>query len=74
MPAKHANKTNGGGLEWIPWQRYVLLLGIDGKRTINLGRFRRKEGVCQTVQRLNMLKGYEAKLIDTKKEKNECNL
>jgi len=72
---------NGGGpaspdrlcrdkLEWIPWQRYLLLLEIDGKKTVNLGRFRRKEGVCHTAQRLNTLKGYDAKVVDTKEQKD----
>jgi hypothetical protein len=34
---KYQNATD---LTWIPWFRYALLLRIDGKQIISLGRFR----------------------------------
>jgi len=54
------NKTpQNGGYEWIPWQRYVLLLSIDGKQAINLGRFRRREAPSHIAERLNLYRGYK---------------
>lgn len=57
-------------LEWIPGFRYALLLRIDEKQIINLGRFRQKKTTDHEVNRLINLKGLEPKLIDTK----ECKI
>jgi len=53
-------------LGWIPWQRYVLLLSIDGKQAINLGRFMRREAPGHIAERLNLYRGYKAEVVDTK--------
>ena len=53
-------------LKWIPWQRYVLLLGIDGEKIIELGRFRRREGADRLADDLKAYKGYAPEVIDTK--------
>ena len=55
---------------WIPWSRYLLLLEIDNKKTIRLGRFRRSEGLCREAAGLATHKGYEPTIIDTKRNRN----
>ena len=59
-------ETGSKALKWIPWKRYVLLLGIDGKKIIELGRFRRREGADKLAVNLKMYKGYVPEVIDTK--------
>jgi hypothetical protein len=59
-----------GPLEWIPWQRYVMILRIDGVQK-NLGRFRRKEKLNRKAEELNMFRGYWAEVIDTKQEESD---
>jgi len=53
--------------KWIPWNRYLFLLEIDGKKTISLGRSRRVEGLRRTAERLAAFKGYLPTIVDTKK-------
>ena len=53
--------------KWIPWNRYLFLLEVDGKKTICLGRFRRAENLRRTARRLVALKGYLPTIVDTKK-------
>ena len=51
--------------KWIPWRRYVLLLGVDGhKKTIT--RIPRKDSAAKAVARLSMYKGYAPEVFDTK--------
>jgi len=52
--------------KWIPWNRYLFLLEVDGKKTI-LGRFRRAENLRRTAERLAAFKGYLPTIVDTKK-------
>lgn len=54
------------GHEWIPGRRYVFLLEIDNKKTVNLGRFRRSEKMSRKAARLSEFKGYKPTIIDTK--------
>ena len=64
---RYQNATN---LMWIPWFRYALLLRIDGKKIISLGRFRQAISAHRESWRLKELKGYEPQVVDTK----ECKL
>ena len=57
---------NATDLKWIPWFRYALLLRIDGKKIISLGRFRLAISANKGAIRLKELKGYEPRVIDTK--------
>jgi len=57
---------NARNLEWIPWFRYALLLRIDVKRIISLGRFRQAISAHHESMRLKELKGYEPQVVDTK--------
>lgn len=59
--------VNSKNLEWIPWFRYALLLRIDGKKIISLGRFRFAISANKEAIRLKELKGYEPKVVDTKR-------
>lgn len=58
---------NATDLQWIPWFRYALLLRIDGKKIISLGRFRLAISAYKESLRLSELKGYEPKVIDTRR-------
>ena len=51
--------------EWIPGQRYMYILNIDGKDYF-AGRFRRAEGLRKEAQRQSCLKGINPRIIDTK--------
>ena len=57
---------NATDLKWIPWFRYALLLRIDRKKIISLGRFRLAISANKEAIRLKELKGYEPRVIDTK--------
>jgi hypothetical protein len=57
---------NATDLKWIPWFRYALLLRIDGKQIISLGRFRQAISAHRESWRLKELKGYEPQVVDTK--------
>ena len=54
---------------WIPWQRYVFILNIDGKDCY-LGRYRRYEGLAHRLNDLSQYAGYKARIIDTKEVNN----
>jgi hypothetical protein len=56
-------------LNWIPWQRYMLFLTVDRKKTISLGRFRRHEGIRHIIERLSVYRGYELQVADTKNQR-----
>lgn len=56
-------------LSWISGKRYVLMLAIDGNRPVCMGRYRRREGLCGVVERLNRYKGLDAFIVDTKPPK-----
>jgi len=59
--------VNAKNLEWIPWFRYALLLRIDEKQIISLGRFRLAISANNEAIRLKELKGYKPKVIDTRR-------
>lgn len=61
------DEKNISGYQWIPWNRYLFLLEIDGKKTIALGRFRRAEGLRRKAIQLQGYKGYLPTIVDTKK-------
>lgn len=61
---KHKNSSD---LTWIPWHRYALLLRIDGRQIISLGRFRLGISAYKESLRLREMRGYEARVVDTKK-------
>lgn len=60
------NAFNDKHLEWIPWRRFALLLGVDEKKRIFVGRFPFRKVARREADRLSMLKGYEAEVFDTK--------
>ena len=51
--------------KWIPWRRYVLLLGIDNQKNITT-RIPRKDTAAKVVERLSRYKGYAPEIFDTK--------
>lgn len=57
---------NTTDLTWIPWFRYALLLRIDDKKIINLGRFRFAISANKEALRLKKLRGYKPRVVDTK--------
>lgn len=56
-------------LKFIPWQRYVLQLTIDEKKTINLGRISDKRIAARIVNRLKLFAGYRPAIYDTRRKK-----
>lgn len=52
--------------KWIPWRRYVLLLGVDNQKRI-ITRMSRKDSAAKVVERLSMYQGYAPEVFDTKK-------
>jgi len=52
--------------KWVPWNRYVFILNIDGSDKL-LGRYRRIESVKRRAEDLSLYAGYTARIIDTKK-------
>ena len=56
----------GIDFRYIPGQRYVFLLQIDGRRLIALGRFRRRETIDRLAGDLKKHKGYKPEIIDTR--------
>ena len=61
-------KAAGPALPWIPWQRYALVVALDGNPPKCLGRFRRREALCKSVLNLKRFKGLAANIVDTKGE------
>ena len=51
--------------KWVPWNRYVFILNIDGSDKL-LGRFRRIESIKRRAVDLSLYVGYIARIIDTK--------
>jgi len=62
------SKKKNGKLKWVPWQRYALCLGVDGKPPILLGRFRRREAPSREAERLRVYRGYLPSVFDTRRE------
>jgi hypothetical protein len=58
-------------LKWIPWQRYVFILNIDGKDYFS-GRHRRKERIQRDREDLRVFLGYTPRIVDTKPKKKEA--
>ena len=62
------SKKKNGKLKWVPWSRYALLLSVDGKSPVLLGRFRRREMPSREAERLCVLRGYVPSVFDTRRE------
>ena len=62
------SKKNNEKLKWVPWSRYALLLGVDGKSPVLLGRFRRREMPSREAERLRVYRGYLPCVFDTRRE------
>jgi hypothetical protein len=52
--------------KWIRGGRYLLLLAIDQKKTIRLGRWIRRGRAIKWARRLQLFAGYDSSVIDTK--------
>lgn len=60
-------KTLTDNLNWLPWQRYLLILtDTDSNKVISSGRFRLKKSAEKQLDRLSRFKGYKVQIVDTK--------
>lgn len=67
-------ESNYCSLDWIPFKRFVLRLKIDGGKSIMLGRFRQKRSAEKVMHKLQLYKGYEPEITDTKELAQSQNL
>jgi hypothetical protein len=66
MENSDQDKSMGGGIfKYVSGKRYVFLLTIDGRQTITLGRYRRREGIERVADNLKRYRGYAPEIIDT---------
>jgi hypothetical protein len=55
-------------LKWIPWQRYLVLIAVDGKKTVGMDRFRLARSAINEAARMKSYKGLVPHVFDTKEK------